>query len=440
MANIMKKLVLTLAVLVPFVASAYDFSSQAPSGQTLYFNRMAGGVEVVYPGTASNTWGGYTMPSGALTIPAQVSHNDSLFPVLKVAVKAFFNTNITSLTIEEGVAELAINAFGSCANLVSVTLPTSIASVGSSAFAHATSLSEVWMLGTVPPASVSAYAFQQASLASCTLHVPCGALSNYTAAPWCDFGTVSDGLCSATLALSVNDPLRGSTTGGGTYATGTAVTISATAVPPYRFICWSDGDTINPRILCLQRDLALVAVFLVPLHDTLVQHDTTSVRDTVFLHDTIYSVDTVRIQPTFFRLQVLSDNPSAGIGVGNALLPAGTEVEIAALPLEGHRFLAWDDGGTDNPRRLTLTAAATYTAHFEPLGMELPATQWSLSVQGNVVVVGCRPGETVKVYDIEGRLVSALTSHSNTTRLQMPAAGLYIVQVANAPGRKITIR
>lgn len=458
----MKKYLLAIALLMPLIVRAYDFSAVAPTGQTLYFNVIDGGVEVVYPGTAASTWGGYTMPAGALTIPATVSNGGTSYAVLRVATKAFYFTDITSLTIEQGVSELAINAFGSCALLTQITLPASLTSVGSSAFAHATALTDVYMQGTVPPASMNVYAFQSTPLANCTLHLPAGSLANYVGAPWSSFGNIVAGNSTATITLAASDPLRGSVSGAGTYTTGTAVTLTATAVAPFRFACWNDGDTLNPRILNLVQDTALTAIFQLPVRDTLVLRDTVTLRDTVrlrdtmvvvyvdtvtlrdtlYLHgtDTLYRTDTVLLQPTFYRLQVLSDQPEAGVGIGSALLPAGTEAEVGALPMEGFQFYAWDDGNTDNPRRITLTGTTTLTARFSQQAVHAPSDPgWSLTHQGRTLLVSCQPGSLVRVYDLEGRLVSTLSALASPTRIRLEAAGAYIVQVGDQAGRKIVI-
>lgn len=455
----MKKYLIAISMLMSLVARAYDFSAQVPGGQTLYFNVIEGGVEVVFPNTATNPWLGSDVPSGALIIPSTVTSGSTTYAVLRIGMKALYGTDITSLVIENGVTEIGNNSFARCSFLGEITLPASLTALNISAFASDSALTDVYMQGSTPPTNTHVNAFYQTPLSSCTLHVPSGALANYSGLPWDNFGFVSDGHESATLTLAATDPSRGSVSGAGTYATGTNVTLTATPVAPYRFACWSDGDTLNPRILTLLQDLHLAAVFQLPVRDTMVVfhvdtlrltdtvvvrvHDTVEVHDTTYLFgtDTLYRTDTVLVQPTFYRLQVLSDNASAGIGIGNALLPAGTEAEVGALPLEGYRFLSWDDGSTDNPRRLTLAAATTLTARFETLALPPSAeSEWSVRVMGRQVEVSCHAGSIIKVYDLEGRLVATLTAQAAPTRLQLAAAGTYIVQVDNQAGRKIVIK
>jgi hypothetical protein len=53
----------------------------------------------------------------------------------------------------------------------------------------------------------------------------------------------------------------GTVSGGGEYAFGSEVTITATAAEGYRFVSWNDGDTNNPRIITLTGDTTFIANF-----------------------------------------------------------------------------------------------------------------------------------------------------------------------------------
>ena len=64
-----------------------------------------------------------------------------------------------------------------------------------------------------------------------------------------------------TLTLSANNPDWGTVDGGGEYAYGTEVTITATANEGYLFSGWSDGNEDNPRTMVVTEDLALTAIF-----------------------------------------------------------------------------------------------------------------------------------------------------------------------------------
>ena len=63
------------------------------------------------------------------------------------------------------------------------------------------------------------------------------------------------------LTLGSNNPEWGSVRGGGEYAYGTEVEITATANDGYRFVQWSDGVTENPRVVVVVEDIELTAEF-----------------------------------------------------------------------------------------------------------------------------------------------------------------------------------
>lgn len=416
----MRKIILLLALLLPVTASAFDFQVVVPGGQTLYFDTVAGGVTVVYPhGDVSYAggWNGYDKPVGALTIPSTVYWNGVTYPVLSIGAGAFYNCNgITSVVIGHGITTLGNSAFSKCYGMDSVVIPASVTSIGSQAFGECTSLSSIWIHSAIPPTTPTA-AFYNTTLSSCVLHVPCESDSLYAAtAPWSSFGSVVAMPCSTTISVSVNNGARGSATGGGTYLYGTAVTLEATPADGYAFICWNDGDTLNPRIVEATADTAFVAMFFALIHDT------------------------IDLTPAFFHLQVFSDNGDLGLGVGSALFAEGTVAEICALPLDGGRFMGWSDGVTDNPRHVTVTGDITLTAHFDRVGISnVENVKWSVTSEGQKLIVRCPEGRMVTVYDTGGRIVTAARANGTAMLFSLPSAGAYVVSVDGIGARKVVV-
>ena len=72
-------------------------------------------------------------------------------------------------------------------------------------------------------------------------------------------GGSSAGAEQVFIGTSVNDTSMGSVTGMGTYAKGTAVTLTAKANSGYRFVSWSDEVTDNPRTVVAEVDGASYA-------------------------------------------------------------------------------------------------------------------------------------------------------------------------------------
>ncbi len=438
---------------------AYDFTAVVPSGQTLYFSIVPGGVKVTCPGsTNASAWNGFTKPSGALTIPASVVNSGTTYSVIGIGRYAFYNCyGLTSVVVPEGVDSIGQASFSGCSAIDSVFLPSTLTTLSNTSFYGCTSLSGIVCLAAVPP-TVTATTFGNVPASTCLLYVPCASVAAYAAATgWSDFDVYSYGTCTATLAAQANHSDRGMVTGAGSYAVGTIVTLSATAADGFFFAFWNDGDTTNPRLVNLSRDTSFTAMFYPSLrdtvvvtevqHDTVILHDTIAVPvvyvDTVYVYDTVWLTDTVRItdtlNPTYFRLQVQSS--TGGIGIGSALVPAGTELEIGALPMEGYRFVGWDDGNADNPRRITLMANSTLTATFAPLtGIDAAvSTTWTASAEGGFVVVNSVGGQMVSLYNIQGQRLFNGFAATDRMMMRVPAAGIYLVSVDGSAARKVTV-
>ena len=128
-----------------------------------------------------------------------------------------------------------------------------------------------------------------------------------------------------------NDPTLGEVTGGGSYPEGAEVTLTASAFGSAVFVRWSDDNTENPRVITVTGDVTYTAYFEVP---------------------------------TMYAITVVSQNPEMGSVSGGGNFPMGAEVTIQANPFGGYYFDGWTDNNYDNPRTITVTGDATYTAKF----------------------------------------------------------------------------
>lgn len=64
-----------------------------------------------------------------------------------------------------------------------------------------------------------------------------------------------------TISTSVSPIGSGTVTGGGSYESGSSVTLSATANSGYHFVSWSDNSTVNPRSITVNGDATYTARF-----------------------------------------------------------------------------------------------------------------------------------------------------------------------------------
>jgi len=154
--------------------------------------------------------------------------------------------------------------------------------------------------------------------------------------------TATFAINSYTINISANNASFGSTTGSGTYTHGQTVTATATANEGYVFSGWSDGTSATPYIFTATQNLTLFANFSEENHD-----------------------------PVYYTVTVESDNNAMGTVSGSGIYMEGSTVTISATPNIGYEFTQWNDGNTQNPRTVTVTGNATYTASFTALSYTL---------------------------------------------------------------------
>lgn len=117
-------------------------------GDTFVVNFITYEVTSVAPETVKaidyDTTGGTTVD-----IPATVSHSVSNYDVTSIGAGAFFNKNLTHVTIPNNVTDIELHAFHTN-QLTDIIIPESVNNIGSQAFIS-NPLSTVVVLGTTPP-------------------------------------------------------------------------------------------------------------------------------------------------------------------------------------------------------------------------------------------------------------------------------------------------
>lgn len=124
---------------------------------------------------------------------------------------------------------------------------------------------------------------------------------------------------------SVNEEVNGS------YEYLTKISINATPQNHCHFVCWSDSSVLNPRIVEINDNTSLTAIFEVNKHS----------------------------------IQVVANNEIAGTVEGFGYYDYNGIAEISAEAYNGYRFIRWSDGDTSNPRSLLVTQDSILIAYFE---------------------------------------------------------------------------
>ena len=85
-----------------------------------------------------------------------------------------------------------------------------------------------------------------------------------------------------------------------------------------------------------------------------------------------------------FTITVNSNNDAWGTVAGTGTYADGATATLTATPNSGYEFEKWQDGNTQNPRSITVTADETYTAYFKAatpgMNVTFKAENWDASV------------------------------------------------------------
>ena len=133
-----------------------------------------------------------------------------------------------------------------------------------------------------------------------------------------------------TLTASAGD--GGSVSGGGTFASGTQVSLTATPTSGYSFSGWSNGTTANPLTVTLNSNTSITANFQVIVNS--------------------------------YTLSVTAGE-GGSVSTEGGEYQEGTEVTITATPEEGYGFIGWNGSdSTSSTISVTLAGNTTIEAIF----------------------------------------------------------------------------
>lgn len=383
----MKKVLLlfvSLFVLGQIAFAHYNHSIITSSGQMLYFMVYSdfyhnGYALVTYPGaweypyfapSGSGHNYNYTRPIGDIVIPDSVTLLGYNYPVTGIESRAFYGcSEITSITIPEGVATIGNQAF--CGDsLASITIPSSVDSIGENAFSGCT-ITAVNYSGTINQwCNIDFSNGYSNPVFDCTILNINGSPVNNLLIPdnveiikqFAFWGYM--GLTSVTISNGVTSISIGSAAFGSCWNL-TSVTIG------------SGVTHIGQGAFAYCSDIMEVTCFAnVPpnVEDTFAFY---WVNRNIPLYVPSSSVSSYQSAPVWSEftnyigigphtITATSADPAMGTVTGGGTYNGGATATLTATPNTGYHFVQWQDGNTQNPRTITVTGDATYTAAFAP--------------------------------------------------------------------------
>jgi hypothetical protein len=378
-------------------------------------------------------------------------------------------TGLTSVTIPNSVTSIGQAAFDGCSGLTSITIPNSVTSIGEWAFFYCSGLTEIYVKAMNPP-TLGYDVFYNVST-SIPVYIPCGTANVYQSTSWNYFNNmIEDFLFDITLQS--NDSTMGITaiTQAATCTNNSTVIIEATPYTGYRFLQWTDGNTVNPRTITVLSDTTFVAEFEVVYHVTLSVNDTTmgtvsgegdyafnttlsmeaipnigyrfvqwtdgdtvNPRTITVLSDTSF---TAEFEAIIYHVTISANDPVMGTVTGDGDHAYNTTPNIEAIPHTGYRFVQWTDGDTENPRNITVLSDTSFTAIFDVETSIESINKHSIKIYPNPATDNLQiilPNEEHAIfilYDMQGKmLIKQEVRKEEIISVDNLASGMYIYKV-----------
>ena len=245
--------------------------------------------------------------------------------ILKIKHSAFFMcSNLSSVTLASNLIYIEPEAFRDCISLTSIIIPHKVTNIGSEAFSGCNQLSTI-NFNSIEPPSLGTNVFDSSPISS--IYVPCGSLENYR-----NSLTSYSNCLKYCPSYSLRKVIQNGSIQESAHSTRCDSIVTLTVKPSngYHFVQWSDSVTDNPRTIVLA-------------------------KDTTF---------TAELAKNSYTVTTASSNNNWGTATGDTTVLYQEKVTLTATPNYGYRFTKWNDGNTTNPRLLTVTKSATYTATF----------------------------------------------------------------------------
>ena len=259
--------------------------------------------------------------------------------VTSIGDYAFYKcSSLTSIDFGENsqLTYIGDRAFSGCSSLTSIKIPSGVASIGDWAFTDCSSLTSIYCYAESVPETYNAFYNTPSDM---VIYVPEQSIYAYKiASPWKKYTIM---VMPYFVIVASNPEDAGIITGAGAYAINDTVTLTVTANEGYKFINWTENDSVVSEVaeytFVVENDREFVANF-----ELLTYEVTASVNDENF-----------------------------GAVTGADTYSHGEEVTLTATANEGYKFVNWTENdtvvSTEAEYTFVITGARSLVANFVTL-------------------------------------------------------------------------
>lgn len=308
----------------------------------------------------------------------------------------------TTLNIGQNVTRIPSYLFSGCAITSDLTIPNFVTIIGSGAFANCNGLTSVNIGNSVT--SIGSSAFKDCTGLSGALTIPNSVTS---------IGGAAFQNCSGFTSLTLGSSVAEISMNAFAACTGISIIYSLATTPPtLSSFAFVNMDTNIPVI--------------VPCGCVSAYNDAWSGFNNIQQSNDCPS----------YTITVTSANSSQGTVTGGGTYVVGSVITIEAIANDGFQFSSWNDGNTDNPRQITVTGNATYTASFIPVTAiaENSATRIFIYPNPASSTINITSPETISSIEIEnvlGQVVKRVDVNSDNASCDVSELpnGIYMMKI-----------
>lgn len=403
-----------------FTSGGLHYRSFARDSVEVYYNQEASGTVVIPASVTYNERSYHVARIGLQAFRNCSALTSVVIPnsVTKIDASAFQGTGLISVVIPNSVTVINETAFYDCTSLTSVTIPNSVTWIGRGAFWGCTSLTSITIPNSVTyfgsEMFVDCTALTSVSLSNGITSIRDGLFNGCSALTSV---VIPDGVTAIEAGAfrncvslpSINIP--NGVTEIGTNAFDSCISLTSVSLPnsvrkvndnAFRncigMTSLSLGDSIRRIEFCAFNTCSSLTSIVIPrsiewLGDASFYH-CAALNSVTVLSETPqynginafrqrgtdcilwipcgstsayrnwdYCFDHIQ-ESTPYNLSVHAAEPASGtVEIGNG--SDCYEKILTVSPSDCHRFAAWNDGNTDNPRTITISQDTVFTAHFE---------------------------------------------------------------------------